>query len=110
MFGPFPSSFSRLQDRHGDTESLDFFTPGMTRMLCELEVRPQQDPSRLQCAFSALLLRRRQLSLFQTELVMNTRTIVADMRQGVLKIREDTDCESLVVRDTRVFLPLSDSY
>ena len=34
---------------------------------------------------------------------MNTRTIVADMRQGVLKIREDTDCESLVVRDTCFF-------
>jgi len=41
---------------------------------------------------------------------MNTHIIVADMRQDVLKIREDTGSQNLVVRDTHVFLPLPDSY
>ena len=41
---------------------------------------------------------------------MNTHTIVADMRQDVLKIREDADSQNRVVRDTRVFLPSPNSY
>ena len=34
----------------------------------------------------------------QTELAMNTHTIVADVHQNVLKIREDADGQNRVVR------------
>jgi len=34
---------------------------------------------------------------------MNTHTIVADMRQDVLKIREDAVSQNQVVRNTRIF-------
>jgi len=49
---------------------------------------------------SALLFCHRWLSPSQTELAMNTHTIVADMRQDVLKIREDADNQNRV-SDTR---------
>ena len=39
----------------------------------------------------------------QTELAMNTHTIVADVYQNVLKIREDVGSENLLVSDRRAF-------
>ena len=44
---------------------------------------------------------RRLLRSLQTELVLNTHTIVADIRQDVLKLREDGDSQNRVVSDTR---------
>jgi len=38
----------------------------------------------------------------QTELTMNTHTIVADVHQNVLKIREDVASQNRVVSGTRV--------
>ena len=40
---------------------------------------------------------------------MNTHTIIADMRQDVLKIREDAGSQNLVVRDM-CLLPSPNSY
>ena len=41
---------------------------------------------------------------------MNTHTIVADMRQDMLKTREDANSQNRVVRDPRIFLPPPNSY
>jgi len=41
------------------------------------------------------------MSSHQTELGLNTHTIVSDMHQNVLKLRKDADSQSRVVSDMR---------
>ena len=45
------------------------------------------------------------MSPLQTELVLNTNTIAADIHQNVLKLRENADSQNRVVSDMRSLLP-----
>ena len=109
---PFHPPCCRLQDGRGNTEE-DHEAERAARGLavsareerqggdCGVEVGPQRDPQCLQRAFSALLAGRRSLSPVQTELAMNTHTIVADMHQNVLKIHKDVNNQNQGVSGLR---------
>jgi len=54
------------------------------------------------CSVYIRLIVANRLPLLQTELAINTHTIVADMHQNGLKIREDTDGQNRAVSDTYI--------
>jgi len=57
----------------------------------------------VQREFSMLLLWSSLTAPLQTELAMNTHTIVADVHQNVLKIREDVGSQNPLVSNRRAF-------
>ena len=70
-----------------------------------MEVRPEQAPSGLQRVFSLVCHRlvAADFPPLKTELILNTHTIVTDIRQDVSRIREDAGNPNQAVSDTHTF-------
>ena len=109
MTGPSQKYKRRSSNKAGGIEHLDFFVQRTIRMRSRLGSRTSTESlMSLTCVQSAPAWPS-LMSPLQTELVLNTHTIVSDVHQNVLKLCEDADSRDRVVSYTR-FPPSPNEY
>jgi len=84
--------FSRVANAKNDKETIAAWKLDLIRILQVFNVR------------SANSVRLPLIASFQTELALNTHTIVSDIRQDMLKGSDDTGVKGEAVSDTRALL------
>jgi len=107
-----------LQNRGGDSKEshqTERTERGLSTCACEerqgddrhLEAGPQQDPSCLQCEFSHVFAWSSLIVPFQTELAINSHTMLADVHRTVLAGPENTEHQHRPVIVTLRFLSMA---